>query len=208
MKRTSSARTPASAQGEPDSDGSALSEFVGREIQALRKAKKLTLAQLALKSGVSVGYLSQIERGLSTPSIKALHGISRALDVNISWFFSASESGPREERDYVVRKSRRRQIRFDGGISDFLLSPSLAGDLELLLSTFESGATSGDQPYTHEGEEAGLVVSGELELHVDGKCFLLKQGDSFAFKSSTPHRYRNPGPNDAVVIWAITPPSY
>ncbi len=182
--------------------------FVGEEIKGLRKARRMTLASLALQSGLSVGHLSQIERGLSTPSIKALHGISRALDVNISWFFSNADPGPVEEREFIVRQNRRRQIRFDGGISDFLLTPSLQSDLELLMSTFAPGATSGASPYTHTGEEAGIVMSGELEIWVDGKRFLLGQGDSFCFKSTLPHRYLNPGSTDAVVIWAITPPSY
>jgi transcriptional regulator with XRE-family HTH domain len=185
-----------------------LAFLVGDEIKGLRKARRMTLAQLALQSGLSVGHLSQIERGLSTPSIKALHGISRALDVNISWFFSNSEPGPPEERDFIVRQSRRRQIRFDGGISDYLLTPSLQSDLELLMSTFAPGATSGSLPYTHDGEEAGIVMSGELDVWIDGKCFRLGQGDSFCFKSSLPHRYLNPGSIDTVVIWAITPPSY
>ncbi len=182
--------------------------FVGREIQGLRKARKMTLAQLALTAGVSVGYLSQIERGISTPSIKALHGISRALGVNISWFFSPTDPGPPEEREYIVRPNRRRQIRFDAGISDFLLTPSLNSSLELLMTTLAPGANSGDQPYTHDGEEAGIVVSGQLELWIDGKSFQLGQGDSFCFRSTLPHRYQNLGATETVVIWAITPPSY
>jgi mannose-6-phosphate isomerase-like protein (cupin superfamily) len=61
---------------------------------------------------------------------------------------------------------------------------------------------------SHDGEEAGILMSGQLEIWIDGKNFLLGQGDSFAFKSTLPHRYQNPGPTEAVVIWAITPPSY
>ena len=60
----------------------------------------------------------------------------------------------------------------------------------------------------HDGEEAGIVMSGQLEIWIDGKSCLLGQGDSFAFKSTLPHRYQNPGMTEAVVIWAITPPSY
>jgi transcriptional regulator with XRE-family HTH domain len=202
--RTASLRKPAHAGAAPDDPNL----FVGDEIQGLRKARKMTLAQLALKSGVSVGHLSQIERGISVPSIKALHGISRALDVTISWFFSHADPGPPEEREYIVRQNRRRQIRFDEGISDFLLTPSLKANLELLMTVLAPGATSGKQPYTHEGEEAGIVMSGQLAIWIDGKCFRLGQGDSFSFKSTLPHRYQNPGATDAIVIWAITPPSY
>ncbi|HEX3501582.1 MAG TPA: XRE family transcriptional regulator [Stellaceae bacterium] len=181
--------------------------YLGPEIRNLRKARGMTLAAVAAASGLSVGYLSLLERDRATPSINALHAISRALGVTISWFFEAGET-PVPERDIVVRRARRRRLDFSPGISDELLSPSLAGTLELLASRFEPGAASGDSPYSHTGEEAGVVIRGQLELWVDGKTFLLVAGDSFGFPSSLPHRYRNPGSEEAEVIWAITPPSY
>ena len=180
---------------------------LGREIRGLRKARGFTLAVLAERSKLSVGYLSLLERNLATPSINSLHTISRALGVTVSWFFEAGEA-PDEERDFVVRGTRRRRLDFAPGIVDELLSPSLSGALELLRSRFPPGASSGDAPYTHNGEEAGFVVRGKLELWVDGKSFVLEAGDSFGFSSSLPHRYRNPGDEEAEVIWAITPPSY
>ena len=180
---------------------------LGREIRGLRKARGYTLAILAGKTSLSVGYLSLVERDLSTPSINALHAISRALGVTISWFFDADEIPP-GERDYVVRRTRRRRLEFSAGIVDELLSPTLTGQLELLASRFPPGASSGAEPYTHNGEEAGVVIRGKLELWVDGKVFLLEAGDSFGFPSTLAHRYRNPDTDDAEVIWAITPPSY
>jgi transcriptional regulator with XRE-family HTH domain len=181
---------------------------LGQEIKSLRKAKRMTLAGLSLAAGLSVGHLSQVERGISMPSIKALHSISRALDVNVSWFFSGSDPAPAEERDFIVRQHQRRHIRFAEGISDALLTPSLDRQLELLMSTFAPGATSGPQSYTHDGEEAGVVISGQLDLWIEERHFLLNQGDSFSFRSSLPHRYRNPSDREAVVVWAITPPSF
>jgi transcriptional regulator with XRE-family HTH domain len=180
---------------------------LGREIRGLRKARGYTLAVLAGKTGLSVGYLSLLERDHSTPSINALHAISRALGVTISWFFDAGEIPP-GERDFVVRRARRRRLDFSAGIVDELLSPTLNGQLELLASRFRPGATSGSVPYTHDGEEAGVVIRGKLELWVDGKVFLLEAGDSFGFPSTLKHRYRNPDTEEAEVIWAITPPSY
>lgn len=180
---------------------------IGKEIRGLRKARNLTLAELAEASGLSVGYLSLLERDLATPSIKALHSVSRALGQTISWFFAA-DTVPENERDLVVRRSRRRRLEYSAGIVDELLSPNLTGTLELLSSRFPPGASSGDEPYTHAGEEAGIVICGRLELWVDGKHLFLETGDSFGFKSTLPHRYLNPGPDEAEVIWAITPPSY
>jgi uncharacterized cupin superfamily protein len=91
---------------------------------------------------------------------------------------------------------------------DELLSPNLSGALELLSCRLSPGASSGAEPYTHAGEEAGLVVRGRLELWVDGRKAILEPGDSFGFQSALPHRYCNPGPDETEVIWAITPPSY
>jgi len=180
---------------------------LGREIRGLRKARGFTLAILAQRSKLSVGYLSLLERNLSMPSINSLHAISRALGVTVGWFFEAGNP-PDEEKDYVVRGAHRRRLDYAPGIVDELLSPSLAGSLELLSSRFPPGSSSGDAPYVHNGEEAGLVVRGKLELWVDGKFFVLDAGDSFGFSSSLPHRYRNPGPEETEVIWAITPPSF
>jgi transcriptional regulator with XRE-family HTH domain len=188
--------------------GDALLRLVGKEIRALRKSRGMTLADLAERTGMSVSFLSQVERSISNPSVLALYEISRALDVNISWFFANGASGPDHERDYVVRAGNRRKVAFEGGAIDELLSPSLNGQLELLLSRLPPGSISGERPYTHNGDEGGLVVAGRLELWVADRHFVLKEGDSFGFPSSLPHRYGNPGATETVVVWAITPPSY
>jgi transcriptional regulator with XRE-family HTH domain len=181
---------------------------VGRQVRGLRKARSMTLAQLAARTGLSVSYLSQIERSISNPSVVALHAIARALDAAINWFFPAGGEEPPEERDYVVRAQRRRELRYATGVVDQLLSPHLDGNLEPVMNRFPPGATSGAEPYTHRGEEAGLVVSGCLELWVGDRYFVLEEGDSCAFASTLPHRYRNPGDVETVVAWAVTPPSY
>jgi transcriptional regulator with XRE-family HTH domain len=182
--------------------------FVGSSIRDLRRARDVTLTRLSELTGLSVGFLSQVERGISSPSVKALHDISRALGVTISWFFLTHEEVKPQERDYIVRANRRRHLSFESGIVDELLSPNLSGQLELLYSRFPPGAESGDQPYTHKGEEAGVIVQGSLELWIGGEVFILDEGDSFAFPSTEPHRYRNVSSDETVVIWAITPPTY
>jgi mannose-6-phosphate isomerase-like protein (cupin superfamily) len=88
------------------------------------------------------------------------------------------------------------------------LSPNLSGSLELLSCRFPPGGSSGEEPYTHAGEEAGAVILGRLEPWVNGRSVLLEAGDSFGFQSTLAHRYRNPGPDETEVIWAITPPSF
>ncbi|MBW4025518.1 MAG: cupin domain-containing protein [Proteobacteria bacterium] len=178
-------------------------------IRELRKRRRLTLAELAERTGLSVGHLSQVERGISTPTIRQLHNIAGAMGVTIGWFFHGGEAAAEADGGIVVRADRRRRMAMgDAGIVDELLVPHLNGALELLSCTLEPGSSSGTEPYTHEGEEAGLVLSGRMELIVDDRSYILGTGDSFAFKSMRPHRYRNCGTVPLTVIWAITPPSY
>lgn len=180
---------------------------VGHQIRELRKIKNLTLQQLAAEVGVSVGYLSQIERNQSKLPIGVLRRLSDALGVHINWFFQGMNDTPPEERDIIVRKANRRRLSFTGlGIREELLSPNLSGPLELLLSTIEPGADSGD--YSHGGAEAGVVLAGVMDLWVDGRKFRLEEGDSFSFSSSATHRCANPGTEPAKVMWVITPPHY
>ncbi|HLI10309.1 MAG TPA: cupin domain-containing protein [Alphaproteobacteria bacterium] len=182
---------------------------IGRKIRDLRKAKKLTLAEVAAATGLSIGHLSQVERGISASSVRHLQSISAALGVKMSWFFDDGDPAPVHERGVIVRAPRRRRLDLTGlGITDHLLSPSLSGKLELLMCELEPGAESGPDFYTHEGEEAGVILDGCLELWVGDHHYRLDKGDSFGFPSTTPHRYRNPGTSRTTVVWAITPPSY
>lgn len=182
--------------------------IIGSRMRDLRKAKKMTLKQVAAESGLSVGYLSQLENNIATPSIRALSDLARCLDVNVGWFFPDMEDGSNPESSIVVRGKKRSALRFDSGIRDELLSPGLGGQLELMMCSFEPGACSGEELYAHDGEEAGYIAEGQLELTVEDTVIQLEQGDSFQFASSRPHRYRNNGKVKTVVIWAMTPPHY
>ncbi|MET4519841.1 transcriptional regulator with XRE-family HTH domain [Bradyrhizobium sp. I1.7.5] len=184
-----------------------LEAAVGGQIRELRKIKKLTLAQLAQAADISVGYLSQLERNQSKLPIGVLKKLSDVLGVHMNWFFNGNMQATADERDVVVRKAHRRRLTFTGlGIVEELLSPNLAGPLELLMSTIEPGADSGE--YSHDGDEAGVLVAGQLDLWVDGKLFQLEEGDSFSFSSTSQHRCANPGTVPAKVVWVITPPHY
>ncbi|MEQ8836022.1 helix-turn-helix domain-containing protein [Haliea sp.] len=182
---------------------------LGFDIRDLRKARGATLSELSNTSKLSQGYLSQVERGISVPSIKALHSISRALGVTISWFFQNQVTGEGQAmRAWVVRSGNRRKLTFNNGIVDELLSPNLSRQIEMLKCTFPPGTSSGDEPYTHQGEEAGIIITGKLNLWLEDTHIELEEGDSFAFESSKPHRYANLEDVDTIVIWTITPPSY
>lgn len=182
---------------------------VGGQIRDLRKAKGLTITQLAERIDRSVGYVSQIERNLSELSIPDLKRIAEALEVQISWFFHSSAAVPQEERDYIVRKGNRRRLSLSGiGVVEELLSPSLGGATELVLTRIPPRRTTGEEFVSRKAEESGLVLQGMLELWVEDKHFLLGEGDSFCFGPEESHRIHNPGDIETIVVWVITPPVY
>ncbi len=196
-----SAHTPEAATATP------AERQVGEQIRELRRIKRLTLSQLAELVGVSVGYLSQLERNRSRLPIGTLRRICDVLGVHISWFFPPGSEGNPAERHVVVRAGQRRRMSFTGlGINEELLSPNLSGPLELLMSVLEPGADSGE--YSHDGSEAGIVIEGTLELWVEQQYFRLEPGDSFSFRSTDRHRCRNPGNVATRVVLVITPPHY
>jgi transcriptional regulator with XRE-family HTH domain len=178
---------------------------IGSEVRNLRKRRGLTILDLAKRIGKSTGYVSQVERGVSTPSVADMQKVAAALGVQMAWFFDRAEAGLPEELEFIVRGGRRRKLNFGLGVTDYLLSPSLSGELELLYTTLAPGAQGGAQPLSYRGEQAGLVLAGRFELWVGSRRFLLREGDSFGFKSRTPHRYRNPGKKETVIVWAFTP---
>jgi transcriptional regulator with XRE-family HTH domain len=183
------------------------SGWLGREIRDLRKRRGLTILDLAAAIGKSTGYVSQVERNRSAPSVADLQKVAAALGVHMSWFFDRGDEGPAEELEFIVRAGRRRKLNFGLGVTDYLLSPSLSGELELLYTTLAPGAGGGEPPISYRGEQAGIVLAGSFEITIGARRFLLRQGDSFGFRSTTPHRYRNPGRVETVIVWAFTPPN-
>ncbi len=181
--------------------------FLGDRIRGLRKRRGLTLADLANLAKLSPGYISQIERNLAQPSIPALVGIAASLDVTVQWFFSGPEVTDPAEQGYVVRARNRLRIDYATGIVDELLTPRLSSQVEMILCRLPPGSGS-KEAYTHKGDEVGYVLSGALELWVGDRHFHLGTGDSCSFASSEPHRYRNPGSVESVILWAISPPAF
>jgi transcriptional regulator with XRE-family HTH domain len=184
-------------------DGASL---LARDIRALRKSRGLTLAETALRLGRSVGWLSQVERGLSQPSLRDLRTIADTFSVPLSLFF-AHDVPREEERGVVVRAGARRVLgTSETGLVEELLSPDLGGSFELIRSEFAPGAAMGVEA-RRDTEDAGYVVSGRFDIEIGGVWHTLGEGDSFRFSGKT-YRWRNPGDVPAVVIWAVSPPVY
>ena len=182
---------------------------LGAQIRDLREARRMRLAELAQAIGKSIGYVSQIERGRSEVSISTLKSISDALGVSISWFFQGYDPREPSEHGYVVRREHRRRLDFPGtGIEEELLSPTLNGEAELIMSRFAPGARSGDVQVSRMAEQSGVVLSGELDLAVGDSRFLLKAGDSFRIGRGEPFTACNPGSEPSHSLWVIAPPLY
>lgn len=176
------------------------------DLRALRKARRMTLADIGSRLDRSVGWLSQVERGLSRPSVEDLKRLAQAYGVPLSLFFR-HEAPNEREKGVVVRSSQRRSLgSSESGLTEELLSPDLGGSFELLRSEFAPGAQLA-VPSLRPTEEAGYLVSGRFDIEIDGVWHELRAGDSFRFRQK-PIRWRNPGAVPAVVVWAISPPVY
>nr|WP_306266910.1 XRE family transcriptional regulator [Pararhizobium sp. IMCC3301] len=180
--------------------------LVGDDIRALRKHRDLTLTALAEALGRSVGWLSQVERNQTDPSIQDLRKIARNFDIPISFFFRNSEA-PEQERGVIVRCSNRVALgSSESGLVEELLSPDISGEFEMLRSVFAPSAESEDKP-ARPAQEGGFVVSGQLEIWIGGRHHTLNAGDSFQFQNKT-CCWRNSGDVPAIVIWIISPAIY
>lgn len=177
--------------------------WIGARLRELRKDRRLSIQQLADRVGLSIGMISQIERGLSTPSLRSLRLLAEALNVPVSWFF-ASSKGHSESR-HIVRRGQRRRLRVpDTGVVQELLSPDSASAIEIYEVTLELGGSSGPEAYTHEGEKFGLVIEGQLQLLIGSEIHSLESGDSFHFPSTQPHRFANQGAGPTRFVWIVS----
>jgi|TARA_B110000908_G_scaffold170404_1_gene229875 transcriptional regulator with XRE-family HTH domain len=179
---------------------------LGADLRALRRARGVTLAQMAQALGRSVGWLSQVERDKSAPSITDLRHIAAEFGVPLSILFPHA-AAPADEAGYVVRSETRRPIGSSvAGLVEELLSPDLTDDFEMVHCTFapHSRIKEAVQRLT---QEVGYVISGKLEMEIAGKVHVLKAGDSFRVRGE-PFRWANRTPDPVVAIWVIAPPVY
>ena len=183
----------------PAANGSA--GAIGAHLRQLRERRRLSLAQVAHAVGISVGFLSALERSQMSGSVGTLRKLARFYKTNILEFFDASGSSSPQ-----VRPTERKILEAGEGVRMELLA---WGDtvMEPHLFRIAPDAGSGDS-YAHEGEEFIYVLRGELAIAVDEQEYRLKPGDSFYFESATAHRWRNPGRKETWVLWVNTPPTF
>lgn len=179
---------------------------LGADIRALRKARGLTLTDVAGMLDKSVGWLSQVERDLSEPSISDLRQLAQCLGVPMSMLFAHS-GVPADEHGYIVRAGSRRPMGSgEEGLIEELLSPDLTDDFEMVHSTFQPRSKM-QKPADRPTQEVGYMISGRLDLMIDDRAFTIGPGDSFRIKHQ-PYQWANPYDEPAVAVWVIAPPVY
>jgi transcriptional regulator with XRE-family HTH domain len=174
---------------------------LGSKIRALRKRLQRTLDETATVAGISKPFLSQVERGLATPSITSLAGIARALGVTVRYFVD-TPTGAKSVR-------RGDELQFFGfadsaNLFARLTSESRDRQLDGILVRMPAGQPPSEVT-THAGEEFLYVLHGELSLSLEGTKFVLQAGDSAHYESTVPHGWTNTAGEETVLVWVGTP---
>ncbi|MBC7097579.1 cupin domain-containing protein [Candidatus Bipolaricaulota bacterium] len=162
-----------------------LGERIGERLAALRRARGLTLTELAARCGLSASFLSQVERGVSAPSIVSLYRICQGLGIPVSQVLPEPGQGGSPVRQHSSQPPLRISEK---GATYLYLSGDFPGrGLEALINEFPPGYR---HPMAgHDGEEFGYVLSGDLALTIEDRTYMLGPGDSFHFPARRPHSY-------------------
>jgi DNA-binding transcriptional MerR regulator/uncharacterized cupin superfamily protein len=174
---------------------------IGPRFRKLRLQRGESLATVAGTVGVSIGFLSNLERSQSGASISIMRKLAQYYGLNILDLFN-----PIDGTSPLVRPSDRKSLPGGPGVHMELLASGKI-TMEPHMFRVAAGAGSGES-YSHEGEEFLYVVRGRLDIVLDGEKFQLRAGDSFYFSSKTDHRWNNPGRSEATLLWINTPPTF
>jgi len=178
---------------------------VGLRLKQLRLRRGLSQRRLARNSGVSNATISLIEHGRTDPSMGLLKRILDSMGVSFADFFA---SGTRQPEKYFFTQSEPSEIG-SGLISYRQVGANLSeSNLQILHERYPPRADTGQSMLSHEAEEGGIILKGRLEITVADQVRTLSAGDAYRFNSRLPHRFRNTGSEDCVLVSACTPPSF
>jgi len=174
---------------------------LGRKIRDLRLRRGLTVQQLAEATGLSKGFVSQVENGRTSPSLATLQDLARSLETSVAYLVVEEDQAP-----YVVRRSDRPHMVVNGGGSRVeVISAQPRRTLEILLVELPPGVSMSEKRQFHDGEEVVLCVEGRANLHCGDHVVLLQTGDSCHFDGRVPHSLENIGDVTARLLIALTP---
>ncbi|MEJ2720954.1 MAG: XRE family transcriptional regulator [bacterium] len=177
---------------------------LGERIKRFRLERNLTLKEVEVKANVSATHVSEIERGMTSPTVGALAKIARALGTEPSYFLQDSAYPSTS----VVRKAGRRVFAYEnwGAKINRLNDGIRNSEISFLEVEFSPGLTHTLEPIAHTGEEFIHILKGVLEINIGEDRYLLKEGDSIHFKSKEPHTIRNIGDGQSRILWVVSPP--
>jgi transcriptional regulator with XRE-family HTH domain len=177
----------------------------GKKVRALRTQGNLTLHDLAKITKRSVSLLSQIETGKVSPSFSTMRIIADALGISLSRLILDDDAG--ETKDSSLMEARERKIlTTQGRVQHQLLSRNLALPFEFISFEIPPGASTGEDLYTHEGLECGLLLEGKVEIQIGDKVYRMNPGDTITLNSSIPHKLSNCWKKKAKGVWVNSIP--
>ena len=180
-------------------------ENIGLRLMHLRVSKSLSQRKLAKASGVSNATISLIENDRTDPSMGLLKRILESLDVSFAEFFAADSM---IDGKYFYAHNELSEIS-TGPISYLQIGNNLSNSqLQILYERYEPGADTGQSMLSHDAEEGGIIIKGRLEVTVGEQVQALSAGDAYRFSSKLPHRFRNTGNEDCLIVSACTPPTF
>ena len=177
---------------------------IGAKINQLRKKNGLTQEELADRCELSKGFISQVERGLTSPSIATLIDMLECLGTTLKDFFNESSQ---EKIVFTKQDVFEKEDKECNNMITWLIPNAQKNDMEPILINIEPGGRS-SVGAPHDGEEFGYVIAGSVYVHLGNKKFKAKKGDSFYFRPTSDHYLYNPGKTKAIVLWVATPPSF
>jgi len=177
---------------------------IGEKIRRYRQKLGLTQEDLAARTELSKGFISQLERDLTSPSIATLTDILEALGTNLSEFFTEART---EKIVFTSEDMFEKEETEAGYVVRWLVPNAQKNCLEPIMITLEPGGSTYEEN-PHEGEEFGFVLHGNVVLHIGEEKYRVRKGDSFCFKPASVHWIQNTGKTGARLIWVATPPSF
>lgn len=182
---------------------------IGKKLQSIRKERGLSQRELAARAGLTNGTVSLIEKNKTSPSVASLKSLLDAIPMSIAEFFATIEDGTENKIFYSAEEFLEvaPQAGF-GGLSLRQLGDASTHSIQLLDESYPPGADTGPEMMSHLGEEAGIVIEGEIEITVGDLVRVLKAGEGYLFESRQPHRFRNNGLVICRVVSACTPPTF
>lgn len=175
---------------------------IGNKLKQLRIKNGLTLEELASRSELSKGFLSQVERDLTSPSIDTLSDILEALGTDLSKFFE-----PVKKEQIIFKKNDFFEDKREEYNISWIVPNAQKNDMEPIILTIHSQQVSMEID-PHEGQEFGYVLNGKAVLEFENEKLEIKKGESFYLKGEKAHRISNPYEKDAVILWVSTPPLF